>query len=184
MLTIVRCPTTFAAGTPPTTAPLPTSTAVNVPADETANLVVYGDDAGIMMLVGPSGWTCHGSYGADGSGGLVISPVGESVPSDPDVGWHPSPPSSDEAIVGYETGGSPVEGAESGVSPVHVGGGGREAGSRSTVRRAASSHERSSTKTGSSDVAFEDPEGVAGDGIPSGGQDPANGVMLYVPKQT
>jgi hypothetical protein len=28
-------------------------------------------------------------------------------------------------------------------------------------------------------VAFSDPPGVAGDGIPSGGQNPANGAMTY-----
>ena len=28
-------------------------------------------------------------------------------------------------------------------------------------------------------VAFEDPPGVAGDGVPSGGRYPANGVMTY-----
>ena len=110
-LAIVRCPTTFAAGTPTTTAPLPTSAAVVVPADEAGDLVVYGDDAGLMALVGPSTWTCRGSYGADGSGGLSISPVGETVPSNPDTGWQLPASSSDEAIVGYETGGSPVEGA-------------------------------------------------------------------------
>jgi hypothetical protein len=35
--------------------------------------------------------------------------------------------------------------------------------------------------TAESDVGFFDPIGVAGDGIPSGGLNPANGVMLYQP---
>jgi hypothetical protein len=30
-------------------------------------------------------------------------------------------------------------------------------------------------------MSFEDPPGVAGDGIPSGGQNPAHGVMTYHP---
>jgi hypothetical protein len=40
--------------------------------------------------------------------------------------------------------------------------------------------------TGASLIAeeFEDPPGVAGDGIPSGGQYPANGMLLYEPKST
>ncbi len=182
-LAIVRCPTTFAAGTPTTTAPLPTSAAVVVPADEAGDLVVYGDDAGLMALVGPSTWTCRGSYGADGSGGLSISPVGETVPSNPDTGWQLPASSSDEAIVGYETGGSPVEGAElacplfkSAAAVVE-----QDLGRGCAVTRPA---QETSTRTGSSEVAFEDPGGVAGDGIPSGGQDPANGVMLYTPKQS
>ena len=47
----------------------------------------------------------------------------------------------------------------------------------------AASRAEISTTTGSSEVGFEDPAGVAGDGLPSGGQEPANGVMLYMPKQ-
>ena len=153
-----------------------------MPADETVNLVLYGDDAGIMMLVGPSGWTCHGSYGADGSGGLVISPVGEAVPSDPDVGWHLSASSSDEAIVGYETGGSPVEGAEL-ACPLFESA--AAVVKQDLGRGCAAPRPIKETSTGSmsGEVAFEDPTGVTGDGIPSGGQDPANGVMLYRPKQ-
>ncbi len=41
----------------------------------------------------------------------------------------------------------------------------------------------STSGTGRSEVGFEDPAGVAGDGIPSGGLNPANGVMLYLPAQ-
>ena len=33
-------------------------------------------------------------------------------------------------------------------------------------------------------VGFQDPAGVAGVGFPSGGQNPANGVVLYQPKPT
>ncbi len=181
-LAIVRCPTTFAAGAPTTTAPLPTSAAVVVPADEAPNLVLYGDDAGIMMLVGPSGWTCRGSYGADGSGGLVISPVGESVPSDPDTGWQLPATSPDEAIVGYETGGSPVEAAEL-ACPLFTSAAAvvkQDLGRGCAVTRPVGETSSGST---SSEIDFEDPAGVAGDGIPSGGQDPANGVVLYRPKQ-
>jgi len=106
-LPIVHCQTSFAVTPPPTTVPLPISATVSVPTGEAANLFVYSDDAGIMMLIGPADRSRHGLYGADGSGGLLIAPAGESVPSDPDTGWHLPALSSDEAIVGYETGASP-----------------------------------------------------------------------------
>ncbi len=36
-------------------------------------------------------------------------------------------------------------------------------------------------RTSSVEVGFQDPPGVAGAGLPSGGQNPANGVVLYQP---
>jgi len=155
-----------------------------VPAGDASKLAVYSDDVGIMMLIAPATWTCHGLYGADGSGGLLISPAGESVPSDPDPGWHLSTSSSDEAIVGYETGGSPVQGAAlacplfptAAAATSHLLGEGCP-GTR------PSQESVSISGTAGSEIEFEDPVGVAGDGIPSGGLNPANGVMLYLPAQ-
>ncbi len=181
-LPIVHCQTSFAITPSPTTVPLPTSATVSVPTGEAANLVVYSDDAGIMMLFGPSGWTCHGMYGADGSGGLLISPAGESVPSDPDTGWHLPASSLDEAIVGYETGGSPVQGAALAcpLFPAAAVATKQDLGRGCVVTRPV---QETLAGTASSEVGFEDPAGVAGDGIPSGGQNAANGVMLYLPGQ-
>ncbi len=59
-LPIVHCQTSFAVTLSPTTVLLPTSATVSVPTGEPANLVVYSDDAGIMMLIGPTDWSCHG----------------------------------------------------------------------------------------------------------------------------
>jgi hypothetical protein len=39
-------------------------------------------------------------------------------------------------------------------------------------------------RTSSIQVGFQDPAGVAGVGSPSGGQNPANGIVLYQPKPT
>jgi hypothetical protein len=137
-----------------------------------------------MMLLGPASWTCHGLYGADGSGGLLISPAGESVPSDSDPGWHLSTSSSDEAIVGYETGGSPVQGAAL-ACPLFASAAAatrQDLGQGCTVTR-PSQESLFPSGTAGTDIGFEDPIGVAGDGIPSGGLNPANGVMLYLPDQ-
>ena len=41
------------------------------------------------MLVGPmTGWTCNGTYGADGSGTLALTPVGTSLPAETGTTWH------------------------------------------------------------------------------------------------
>lgn len=133
------------------------------------------------MLLGPKdGWTCHGLYGADGSGGLLISPTGEPVPGDPDAGWHLAASSSIEAIVGYETGASPVIGATL-ACPLF--------GAAATVYQqsfakscAARPSQEGVTTISAVAQGFEDPAGVSGDGIPSGGQHAANGVVLYQPK--
>jgi len=180
-LPVVDCQTSFGVTPSPTTA-VPTSVTVSVPADEAAGLAVYSDDAGIMMLIGPATWTCHGLYGADGSGGLLISPAGESVPSDPDPGWHLSTSSSDEAIVGYETGGSPVQGAALAcpLFPAAAMATKQDLGQGCAMTR-PSQESVTPSGTAESDVGFFDPIGVAGDGIPSGGLNPANGVMLYQP---
>jgi hypothetical protein len=181
-LPISRCATTFAVTPTPTTAPLPTTALVLVPAAEASDLVVYSDDAGVMTMIGPTGWTCHGMYGADGSGGLVIAPPGESVPADPDAGWHLAASSADQAIVGYETGASPVQGAALAcpLFPAAAATNTSDLGRACPVTRPA---QETVDQPASDEAGFEDPPGVAGDGIPSGGQDPANGVLLYLPRQ-
>ncbi len=78
-LPVVVCSTTT--GVPTTTTSLPPSVSVSVPTSEAqqGNLAVYTDEAGRLMLVGPTvGWTCNGSFGADGSG---CSPSRRSGPA-------------------------------------------------------------------------------------------------------
>ena len=109
-LAVATCPTTVAVSTTTTTA-LPSSETVSVPSGQAGHLVVFADTQGIMRLVAPKGWTCRANYGADGSGGLVITPPGAPVPANADAGWHPGSGSTIQAIVGYETGGSSVQGS-------------------------------------------------------------------------
>jgi len=152
-----------------------------VPPNETDNLAVYSDPEGIMMLLGPKdGWMCQGMYGADGSGGLLLSPVGEPVPSDPDAGWHLAASSSTQAIVGYETGGSPVQGAALACSL--FGPAATEYQQSFNKSCPARPDQESTTSLSAVAAGFEDPAGVSGDGIPSGGQNAANGVVLYQPR--
>src|SRR3984957_13501783 len=80
-LPVVVCQTTT--GAPTTTTSLPGSVTVIFPASDAqqGSLAVYSDLTGRLMLVGPTvGWTCSGTFGADGSGMMAISPVGTTVP--------------------------------------------------------------------------------------------------------
>src|SRR5580658_5395944 len=140
-------------------------------------LAVYGDTEEIMMLVGPRGWTCSAAYGADGSGGVIAYPKGETVPESWGAAWLLSPPSSDEAISGAETGGSPVQAAaeacgyflDAATATLN------DLGHGCPGRPSSESIDEISTDV----VGFEDPPGVSGEGTPSGGEDPANGVITY-----
>jgi hypothetical protein len=179
-LSVTTCPTTVAVTTTTTTA-LPSSETVSVPSGQAAHLVVFADTQGIMRLVAPKGWTCRATYGADGSGGLVITPPGEAVPANVDTGWHPASGSATQAIVGYETGASPVQGAALVCALFTAAAAATQQGLGQNCAHARPARESVSTTT-STEAAFEDPAGVSGNGIPSGGANPANGVVLYQPK--
>jgi hypothetical protein len=165
-LPVVICPTTF--GVTPSPRPLaqPTSVPMAVPSQLAGHLSIYVDDQGTMDLVGPRGWVCSALYGADGSGGVAVYPSGESIPSDWGAGWRLPESSGVQAIIGSET--SACMGCQVGQAcPLFS----------SAAQDFQSYFGRACPKTGL--VAFNDPPGVAGDGIPSGGQNPANGAMTY-----
>ncbi len=182
MLPIVVCQTS--SGVTTTTAALPGSVSVSVPAADASqnNLAVYSDEAGRLMLIGPTvGWTCTGTFGADGSGIMALAPVGTSVPLSATT-WHVAAGSPTQAIVAMESGGSTVEGAQL-VCPLF-------SAAQTAVQQdigkacASSPAQERVTKISAVAVGFQDPAGVAGIGFPSGGQNPANGVGLYQPKPT
>ena len=183
MLPVVVCQTTSGVST--TTTSLPASVAVSVPASDAqqGNLAVYSDLTGALMLVGPTvGWTCTGSFGADGSGMMALAPVGTSVPVGGTV-WHLPASSSTQAIVALESGGSIVQGAALACPLFST--------AKETTQQdlgkgcdTTSPPQEHVVTTSSSQVGFQDPAGVAGIGFTSGGQNAANGIMLYRPKPT
>jgi hypothetical protein len=182
-LPVVVCQTS--SGVTTTTAALPGSVSVSVPASDAQqnSLAVYSDETGRLMLVGPTvGWTCIGNFGADGSGLMALAPVGTTVPQ-AGTAWHLPASSSSQAIVAMESGASPVTGAQL-VCPLF-------SAAQTAVQQdlgkagcAVSPTQEHVTPISSVAVAFQDPAGVAGIGFPSGGQNPANGVALYKPNPT
>jgi hypothetical protein len=180
-LPVVVCQTS--SGVTTTTADLPGSVPVSVPAGDASagNLAVYSDETGRLMLVGPTvGWTCTGSFGADGSGLMALAPVGTTVPQGGTT-WQLAASSPTQAIVAMESGGSTVQGASL-VCPLFSAAQAatqQDLGKDCTPASAAGEHV---VKISAVAMGFQDPPGVAGVGFPSGGQNPANGVGLYLPK--
>jgi hypothetical protein len=182
-LPVIVCETTT--GAPTTTTSLPASVSVSVPASDgqQGNLAVYTDETGGLMLVGPTvGWTCNGNFGADGSGLLALAPVGTAVPMTGTT-WHLPASSPTQAIVAMESGGSTVQGAALACPLFST----AKAATQQDLGRVCAvsvSTQEHVTRISSVAVGFQDPAGVAGVGYPSGGQNPAKGVVLYQPKPT
>jgi len=170
---LIVCPTTFAVSTQPTASSLPSSTTVDVSSDLVNQIAVYTDDGGAMKLVGPANWHCSASYGADGSGGVSIYPAGQSAPS-----AGPFTASSAEAVVGIET--SACAGCrEFQACPLFSSAASDLQRDENLTCRETPPPEETVDQLSAGVVAFQDPPGVAGDGSPSGGPYPANGVMTY-----
>lgn len=171
-LPVVTCPTSYGITPSPAAVALPSTMTVSVPNDLAKQLAVYSDEQGTMKLLGPRDWACDGNYGADGSGGVSVYPTGEQVPS-----GQPFTASSDQAIVGSQAGGC-AGCAITQASPLFTSAANDCA--NNFLGSCGTRPEAESVETiGNGVVGFLDPPNVAGDGNPSGGQYPANGVMTY-----
>lgn len=141
---------------------------------------MYTDKWGTMRLIGPRHWSCQAAYGADGSGGVAVYPAGQPIPSNWGAGWKLPSSSTVQAVIGNET--SACTGCSEGQAcPLFASAAkdfldqiGRPC---PATRPVAENVDRLSAGV----VAFEDPPGVVGDGLPSGGSYSANGVMTYYP---
>jgi hypothetical protein len=163
---LVVCPTRLGV-TPASPLRLPAQTELAAPSPLAGGLAVYTDSERYLTVVAPRGWRCSASYGADGSGGLRAVPRGAVAGS------------SSEAIVASET--SACYGCTNGQAcalfPAAA------AAYRSAYRLPCPARRparESIVRLSRSLVAFEDPAFVKGEGVPSGGRFPANGVMTYV----
>jgi hypothetical protein len=164
---LVVCRTTFAAS-PGKPVAFPSSTTLAVSTRLASSLAAYTDTQGYVTVIGLREWKCSANYGADGVGGVSISPKGSVAAS------------GGEAIVARET--SACAGCTAGQACALF-----PAAARAyraiwgspcpTHRPKQESIHALNTRV----VAFTDPPYVKGDGVPSGGRFPANGVMTYVP---
>ncbi len=156
---VVRCRTEF--GVRPGKISVPSRVAVRGSPRSTAGLVAYTNTE--LFLIGPAHMACAGAVGADGSADVVVWPRGQRSPRQHSRG----------------------DGVTLSVIPACVGcmasvacpffpSFASKLGFPCTSGVPASEvvDRLSSHVTG-----FEDPPGVAGDGWPSGGKDPANGLV-------
>jgi hypothetical protein len=177
-LRVVVCPTTYGVTQAPAP-PLPATLTVEVPAGQANALAVYTDGRGTMKLLAPAGWACRATYGADGSGGVAVYPPGGALSADAfGAGWSLPAGSPVEAVVGSET--SACQGCGLGQAcPLFPA---AAVAFQSEFGRAcptARPDGETVDHLGAGVVAFGDPPGVAGDGSPSGGAYPANGVETF-----
>lgn len=172
---LIECTTTFGVTPPPTSAALPSSETVTVPTSLVGKITLYTDSHDNMVLLGPADWSCSGSYGADGSGGVTVYPPGATIPH-----YRPFSPSSAEGIVGSQTSAC-VGCALSQACSLFPAAAAAYAKEFSGVGCPAPPSGQTEDQLSSDLIAFADPPGVAGDGSPSGGPYPANGVMTFYP---
>jgi signal peptidase I len=171
-VSVVVCPTTFGVS-PPAAKSLPASIRVTVPRNLVGQVAFYSDDQGTMELLGPTGWVCTASYGANGSGGVSVYPTGASAPHS-----QPFEASTAEAIVASET--SVCLGCrEQQACALFASAANDLKQTYGTACRKTRPAAEAVTALSTGVVAFMDPPSVAGDGSPSGGPFPANGVMTY-----
>jgi len=176
-LPLVVCPTTFGVEPPPAPASLPSTVTTSVPSNLASQLAVFSDDQGAMKLVGPKTWQCMGVIGADGAGGVEVYPTGTTAPA-----WGRAfSQQLGEAIVGYETSAC-LSCRLSQACPLFPNAAAAMLSSYQQPCPNVRPAQEQIYRLSSTVVAFEDPPGVTGDGDPSGGGYPANGVMTYVPE--
>jgi hypothetical protein len=164
---LIVCRTTFVAP-PGKPAAFPSSTTLAASTPLANSLAAYTDTQGYMTVIGPRRWRCAANYGADGGGGVSVFPKGSLTAS------------GGEAIVTHETSACVGCTAEQACALFPAAASAYRAiwGSPCpTHRPKQESIHRLSARV----VTFEDPPSVKGDGVPSGGRFPANGVMTFVP---
>ncbi len=179
-LPVVSCPTSIAVALPGPAVSLPPSRPVAVPQALAARLSVYADDQGRMELVGPRGWHCTAFYGADGSGGVAVYPPGQRLPRWWTAGWGLARGSAAAAVAGLESSAcytctlaQACRLFPTAATTLHSYLGRQTCPARPAAEKV--------TPIGPGIMGFQDPPGTTGDGLPSGGRYPANGVLTYHP---
>jgi hypothetical protein len=158
-VSVTHCPTSYGIRQSPPR--LPARLGVSAASSETAGLSAYSN--GVLVLLAPRGWNCHALVGADGSASMAVTAGSTSDVRQPAI-------SANFA----DTYGTAASLACSLFAPAA-----RQlpAGVRCPQHRPR--EERIAT-VNSHTVDFSDPPSVRGDGRPSGGSDPARGLMVFV----
>jgi serine/threonine-protein kinase len=172
VLPVVSCPTTYAGGQTPVALP-PTESASLPSGIGTSYQYYWLSDADLHVLA-PAGWTCSGTQGADGGASMAVVPPSEPATTDPTAANDPI------AISASSTGGCqgcaygavcPYFSSANTYFPFYA----QSPGCSRSIPNGESSGLLNQ------EVAyFEDPPGVSGSGTPSGGGNPANGIIVFL----
>ena len=187
-LPVVECPTTQGIqGTSPST--FPSSIAVTLPRATAKMLAYYSDSTrSISPIMAPAGWSCSALEAVDGGITLSVFPSSEAADfASRSTSPGPFAASKDVAVIAYFTGA--CQGCVFDASCPLIPYVGSQTGQDSPCPAAAPAGEvikwlnGSPTDSGAGSVqdlvSFVDPPGVAGDGVPSGGTNPASGLLSY-----
>ncbi len=159
VVAIARCPTTYGVNQPPQR--LPSRVSVAASAGATAGLRAYSN--GVLLLLAPSGWHCHAVVGADGSASMTVAAAGTAHVAQPAITAQFADTPGTAAALAC----SLMQAAARELPP------GVPCPSRAPDREIV-------TPVNAHTVDFTDPPRVRGDGRPSGGGDPARGVIVFL----
>ncbi len=157
-----------------TPAILPSTLQVKLPKQYSTQFAVYSDNEGLVEILAPTGWSCTAGIGADGSSAVHVAPPGQNQVSSATL----SAGSTAQEIDASQT--SACVGCREGLACPLFATAAKDY--RSTLGKVCPTTQPSSevvTKRTSHLVDFTDPPGVSGDADPSGGANPAMGVMTY-----
>jgi hypothetical protein len=158
-VSVARCPTTY--GIDQSHPRLPARISVSASSRATAGLSAYSN--GALVVLAPRGWSCHAIVGADGSASITITTGSTSDVRQPAVTAHFADTYGTAALLGCSLFASASHQLPAGVRcGVH----------KPRRERIAPANAHA--------VYFTDPPHVHGDGSPSGGSDPAHGLMVFV----
>jgi hypothetical protein len=179
---VVECPTTYGVTeTPPSK--LPDTMALNAPAALASQLAYYSNDTrSLDPILAPRGWDCRVTIGADGSTEIAVYPPGAAVPSPT------AATATAEGVVASSTSACqgctytavcmfvPAAGQQLGFAGTGLACAKRPPGEQVTYLKGSPD---GNGRTANDEISFLDPPGLNGTGVPSGGNNPANGVVLY-----
>lgn len=187
-LPVKECPTTQGIqGTSPSS--LPSTITMSLPSSMAKSVAYYSDSTrSIAPIMAPAGWSCNVVEAVDGSITVSVFPRSESATFASQTS-SPQPFATSKAIAVVADSGGACQGCVADIACPLISYVGTQTGQTTPCPNTQPTGEdvkwlNGSPTMGSSSVAndavsFEDPPGVAGEGDPSGGPYPANGVLLY-----
>lgn len=177
-LPVVACQTTSPRLQETTTTQPAGTSEVDVPSSMKGQLSVYIDALGLLAVVAPTGFDCQAAVGEDGSGTLAAYPPTEQPAHDQN--GFVEPQSLARAVTAIETSAcSSCTLAQACPYFATAATTWQQEYGRPCPGSVPASEKV--TPLGSTAVGIADPPGAKGGAVPSGGPDPANAVMTYVP---